>query len=58
MFVEDLIVENWEIEGKTKMDWVCRLHVRLADFTGFFVGFSWRFYGVWKTIAVQKGLEI
>lgn len=35
MFVEDLIVENWEIEGKTKMDGVCRLQVFFTDFQGF-----------------------
>lgn len=40
MFVEDLIVENREIEGKTKMDWVCRLHVLFADFIGLFVSAS------------------
>lgn len=58
MFVEDLIVENWEIEGKTKMDGVCRLHGVFADFIGFFVGFFRKFYGFCKTIAVQKSLEI
>lgn len=58
MFVEDLIEENWEIEGKTKMDGVCRLHGLSADFVGFFVGFFWSFYGFWKTTAVQKSLEI
>lgn len=58
MFVEDLIVENREIEGKTKMDWVCRRHVLFADCMGLFVSFSWSFYGFWKTIAVQESLEI
>lgn len=58
MFVEDLIVENWEIEGKTKMDGVCRRHGVFADFIGLLVGISRSFYGFWKTIAVQKSLEI
>lgn len=39
MFVEDFIVENGEIEGKTQADWVCRWHLRFADLVSLVVGF-------------------
>lgn len=38
MLVEDFIVENGEIEGKTQTDWVCWWHLLFADLVSLFVG--------------------
>lgn len=46
-WVEDLIVENREIERKSKTDWVCGLHFRFADFKGLFIGSLRVFYDLW-----------
>lgn len=46
--VEDLVVENWIIQSKTKTDGMCRLHFIFADGQGSIIGLPWSFYGSWK----------
>jgi hypothetical protein len=38
--VENLVVENGEVQGKTKTDWVGRCEVGLRDFGGILVRFK------------------
>ena len=42
--VEDLVIEDGEVEGKTKSDWVCRSKIGLSNFGSILVGFQ-RFVG-------------
>lgn len=45
---EDLIVKNWEIQGKTKTDWVRGRQFFFADFKGFPISFFWLWNNSWE----------
>lgn len=47
-WVDDLVVENREIQGKTKTDWVRGLHLFFADIKGILVGIFWVWNDGWE----------
>ena len=53
--VEDLVVENGEVESKTKTDWVCRCEIGLSNLSSVLVGLK-RFVGRCATLVANGEL--